>query len=416
MRSTRSRKLSLESLERRALLTTFFVDGAAAGGGDGSAEAPFVTIQEGVDAAAGHEGADTVKVHAGTYQEHLQINDTDGLRIEGLPAATIESPDSEDNVISILAGDVTLQKLTIQNGRNGIEATGNSLRLHDVNVQFSEGILIPDPDDPGDTIAVGGHGVIATEMESVEVLGGNYSHNGDFEDMHGILVERVEDVRLTNVTATENGQHGVDANRIGTLTVVGGTYVHNLDGDGIHVDRTDTLVILGGVYSDNDGDGIDLRRTDDARISGVTVERNGNEGIEVDDTGTLRVVGSTVVGNAEDGLDIDDTAFIYLIGVRSMNNGFDDPDDPGSGLQVEAEDDLDTELLLVVGSVFSGNAADGIQISEPDDDKRVLRVDLRAVTVSDNAESGLDIDISGTFNASAVTSTNNGEDDSIITG
>lgn len=126
------------------------------------------------------------------------------------------------------------------------------------------------------------------------------------------------------------------------------------------------------------------------------------------------VIGSEFHENDEDGIDMDDIQNILLIGVSSIGNGFDDPDDPGSGLQIEAEDDNDTHSSIIVGSTFSGNAADGILIVE--EDTKVLSVSLTAVTVNENQESGLDISISGELNARAVRSENNGEADNITTG
>lgn len=406
-RASRSRTLNLEALERRALLTTFFVDDTAGAGGDGAANSPFDTIQEGVDAAAAQGGADTVVIRPGNYVEKVVIHDPDALTLNGMNGAVIQAPDSLDDVITILAGDVTMHTLTVQGGKNGIVATGSSLTLLHVKARFNE-----DPDLNDDV--EDGNGVVATGLDEVTITGGDYSHNGNAEQQHGIRIETVERVRLTNVTAKENGQHGLFANRVGTLEVIGGTYDFNLDGDGIHVDRTGSLRVSGGTFSDNDGDGIDIRRTDFTEVNGAQVNRNGNEGIEVDDSGTIRVVGSTFLQNAEEGLDIDDTIEIILVGVLSSGNGFDDPDDPGSGLQIEAEEDNVTESVLITGSTFSGNAADGIQVVEFD--SQVLQIELRAVTVTDNVESGLDIVISGQLDMIAVKSSGNGQEDIVVTG
>ena len=405
--ATQTRKLKIETLERRSMLTTFFVDGAAVEPGDGSPNSPFATIQEGIDAAAEHGGADSVVIRPGNYVEKVQIDDPHALTLRGINGPVVQAPDALDDVISMLSGDVTIQSLTVEGGKNGIVATGDTLTLINVNSQFNED---PDLEDGVED----GNGVVATDLNKVTITGGNYSNNGNEEDQHGIRIDTVVELRLNNVTAQENGQHGLDANRIGTLEVIHGTFDNNLDGDGIHVDRTGSLRVVGGTFSDNDGDGIDVRRTDSTEVAGAQVNRNGNEGLEVDDSGTVKVNGSTFLQNDEEGLDIDDTVEIILIGVRSNGDGFEDPDDPGSGLQIEAQDDNDTQSVLIIGSNFSGNAADGILVVE--EEGVVFRIELRAVAVTDNVESGLDIVISGELDARAVTSVDNGGEDNIVTG
>ncbi len=74
----------LEPLEPRLLLDAWYVDAAAAEGGDGTTPATaFQTIQAGIDAAG---GADTVHVAAGSYAEDLAIDV--GVEVIGADAAT----------------------------------------------------------------------------------------------------------------------------------------------------------------------------------------------------------------------------------------------------------------------------------------------------------------------------------------
>ncbi len=63
--------------------STFFVEQAAAEGGDGSQAAPFASIQAGLD-AAGDAGGGMVAVAAGTYPEPLELGPAhDGVRLAG---------------------------------------------------------------------------------------------------------------------------------------------------------------------------------------------------------------------------------------------------------------------------------------------------------------------------------------------
>lgn len=73
---------------------TVYVDAAAAAGGDGSAGAPFRTVQEGVDAAG--PGVDVV-VRAGIYREEVRVRSggEEGafLRVVGEPGAVLDGTD-----------------------------------------------------------------------------------------------------------------------------------------------------------------------------------------------------------------------------------------------------------------------------------------------------------------------------------
>ena len=66
-------KPRFESLEQRAMLTTFFVDGAAAAGGTGGPSDPFDTIQGAIVAAEASGGPDSVNISPGVYEENLVI-------------------------------------------------------------------------------------------------------------------------------------------------------------------------------------------------------------------------------------------------------------------------------------------------------------------------------------------------------
>lgn len=98
--------VGLELLEQRLLLAAWYVDAAAAPGGDGTTlGTAFQTIQAGIDAAA---NTDTVNVADGTYTEDLVIAKT-GLQLLSADGAGTTTIDLVDGVgISIQANAVNL--------------------------------------------------------------------------------------------------------------------------------------------------------------------------------------------------------------------------------------------------------------------------------------------------------------------
>jgi len=67
-------------------MATIFVDANAASGGNGTAGAPFQTIQDAVNAAA---NGDTIEVAAGTYREQVTVSGLDDLTINGQGDSTV---------------------------------------------------------------------------------------------------------------------------------------------------------------------------------------------------------------------------------------------------------------------------------------------------------------------------------------
>jgi len=95
---------------------TVYVDASYPGIGDGSATMPFVTIQEGIDAAA--DGA-IVAVAAGVYVEALQI--AKPMRLWGkCPAeVAIEGPEGMD-AVTVSTGGVELHDIAVTGGEVGV--------------------------------------------------------------------------------------------------------------------------------------------------------------------------------------------------------------------------------------------------------------------------------------------------------
>jgi hypothetical protein len=119
--------LTCPALSMPAAAGTVFVD-AAASGGDGSRTAPFATVAQAL-ASAGQNGV--IYVAAGTYREHLEIDDKNltlyggfaagfGARSDGC-ATILEAPSASDTVLeaSPEVRSFGLDGVTVQRGARG---------------------------------------------------------------------------------------------------------------------------------------------------------------------------------------------------------------------------------------------------------------------------------------------------------
>ncbi len=115
-----------------------FVDAAAADGGDGSQEAPFTNIQQGLDAGTG-----MVAVAAGTYVENLTLGDAqDGVILAGrcFEMVTVDGSGSSDHEATILAEGAaesgwTVSGLSVTGGAEyGVSLMSGALSLSDCDV------------------------------------------------------------------------------------------------------------------------------------------------------------------------------------------------------------------------------------------------------------------------------------------
>ena len=110
MLTQRTSGLKVEPLECRRVLTTFFVDGAADPGGDGSEASPFDTIQAAVDAAADADGADEISLAPGVYVENVDAEEVGDLTILG-NGSTVTAADPDERTIDIdESGDIAVHQ------------------------------------------------------------------------------------------------------------------------------------------------------------------------------------------------------------------------------------------------------------------------------------------------------------------
>ncbi len=98
---------------------------------DGSAEYPYQTIRDGVNASS---DGDTVFVYSGTYYENLVIDTS--ITIQGQDRnSTLSNGSGHEDVICVIADDVNISRFTIEYcGRNYMEDAGIDVQSSKNNV------------------------------------------------------------------------------------------------------------------------------------------------------------------------------------------------------------------------------------------------------------------------------------------
>lgn len=334
------KRLRVESLESRRVLTTFFVDGAAADGGDGSEASPFNTIQAAAVAAATADGGDTISLSPGDYVENVTIEDSGDLTILG-NGSTVESAGAEDHTIDIdESGNIAIHDLTISGAdEDGLHVRDStSLTLNHVTLKNN-----------------GDEGLDSDGVDDISLSHVNVASN----DGRGIQIEDADDISIDHATIHGNGHRGIEIESAGDVELSKLNISGDGTRDGVKVEDADNLTVSDSRFIGND-DGLDLELIAGAIvIDHVVANGNSDEGLEVDDSGSITVTNSVFKNNFEAGLDMDDVGSVFVDRVTATHNG-------EHGLQIESEDDEDEfsviASVVISNSVFSNNVGDGIQI------------------------------------------------------
>jgi hypothetical protein len=373
--------------------TMFFVDGDQGNNANTgrSAADPFATIQRAIDAAAAQPGPDRIQIAPGQYLENLAISDTDGLTLSGASDVIVVAANPSKDVIKITWGDVSISDLTITGGSKGITPTGStdkpvSLSLRDVIVT-----------------ANAGDGVRPTNVGTVRASHCTFLGNTGT----GIKVQIADSVTVSDCVFEANTGRGLRAEDARSVIVSHCQFLNNNDDAmkavTVLLDRTEASFSASDTTIAGSGDdGIDLEAVGDIRLVNLTIDDSTDDGVAIDNGVAVSVIGGTYSNNPGDGLDMDDTQSIRLVDVVSTGN-------LTSGFQVTAEADFNVESVSIVGSEFTNNGLYGIWMREA---ATVLQqASLTSVTATGNADSGLNLSVSGAVKLSAVTSENNGAPD-----
>ena len=308
----RTRKsVRAESLESRTLLSTFYVNGISGTVQDGSPEAPFSTIRQGIEAALQNPGDDEVVIlPRATAPYTTPIAIVPGFSDLQVPGYSVfngdltirgggDSPD--DVVIDTSVGDgiyvdapigVTIRNLTInQSGRHGILYRSQQPltveNVHIANHTNGTGIIVQGADiTVRDSLLVNnfqgiwggigtfsGTGLVTAAPGNVTVEN-TVSRNNI--NMGAFLRDATGAIDFTNFTSTQNGMHGVwmTASASASLAVTGGTFSGNVQ-SGMTIENTGAVSINGATVSHNGRNGIVSTLNLSLAVDGTTVEENG---------------------------------------------------------------------------------------------------------------------------------------------
>jgi hypothetical protein len=284
---------------------TVFVDGAAAEGGDGSATAPFTSIQAAADAASS-AGGGLVAVAAGTYSEGVILESHHagivlagrcadlvtldasvggagdaGLTIDtraGLLEVSGMTVDGSNYMgVFIVSGDVTLRELTIT------ENAYTGLYIMSAFIGSSSSVLVEDCEIAQNTAAGVNIESNAAAVIMRRVLVRDSQRGGINQPGVGIGVVTGATLLLESSELARNRAEGLLLRDQGTVVQVSDTLIH------------DTLPGDGGVF----GYGIQASGGASLSVEGCEIAQNTHAGVTVVEAGTEALIRDTLIRDTQ---------------------------------------------------------------------------------------------------------------------
>ena len=293
---------------------TVYVDASGPDVGDGSEEAPYRVIQEGLD-AAGEGGSGTVVVAAGTYVENLLLTgDHDGVhlagRCRGLVMLDASGGEEDESGIRADGGVFSTEEWTVSGvtvagaPQGGIWLTGGSLFVLATSLaqnRFLGALAVGDSSD--------------IFMDDVGIFDTKPSQSGTYG--RGIEVEHGAHLEASSCVVERNTEVGIFATNGGTVVVLGNVEVRDTQplpngtsGRGISVQagarlEASSCVADGnaeaGIYAGEAGTEVVLQEVE---VRNTVPRTNGTEGmgIVVEAGARLEASSCVVAGNTKTGI------------------------------------------------------------------------------------------------------------------
>ncbi|WP_442510886.1 right-handed parallel beta-helix repeat-containing protein [Novipirellula sp. SH528] len=316
-RKYRRRLLKAESLEKRMVLTTYFVDADFVNSqNDGTEENPFASINRAVVAARRNAGDDEIVVapRADGLRYDSQIsfanigNDDGAILIRGATGEATDVVLTSGNGNSFLINaplDITIRDLTIE------DTYLAAVRVTSPANVLLENIRVDGPQDRSGVVHQSGnmvirdslfenlyHGIFSAELResgnSSPIIG--YPGSLTVEDVtttnnaiFGILTRNaLGDVNLDNVTATGNGFSGIRVFQQESITISNAVLTSNAD-HGLSMQDTANALVAGGTFSDNGMSGLSASTSPKLVIAGGLFDNNGEHGIRIENADGLTI-------------------------------------------------------------------------------------------------------------------------------
>ncbi len=369
-----TRRLSLQSLETRRVLATFFVGNLSDTGGgicnaDDPGGAPSCDLRSAISAAAFSPGNDTISLATGQYNLAAQfgpgnteatlivddVAELDFVRTGNLPGDVVVNGDGVDRVFDLFNAQATVRfnDLTILGGRTsafdtvggaGIFASTTPVVLNNVVMRDNRAGSQPSNILPGGAIATSGTLTIVDsrfEDNFATGSGGAVAILPPTGPPAGPVVASITNTVFISNVASQSG--GAIENDGGNLTLnsvtIGGSLINDgnsagIDGGGLHATGASTVTINGGTITGNtaaaEGGGVwnaagtlnlagAMISNNTAQSAGADSDAQGGGGL-FNDGGTVNVSGTSMfTGNVA--LDPDGAATNDDGGGAVFNNG-----------------------------------------------------------------------------------------------
>lgn len=320
---------------------TFLVASSGSDENDGSAEAPWATIQHAVDSVS---PGDTILIQSGSYT---------GARIErsGVPDGWITLASAPGATVRIDAPGPANKR-------------GSNLEFEtwegDGTVAYwlVEGLEVAEAPQWGIDI----RGSDETHSHHF-VVRGNRVHSNGWEDVKsGIFMAFVDDVLVEDNESYDNGEHGVYLSNSGDRFVVRGNYLHGNARCGLHINGD----------LEQGGDGI----ISDGVVEGNVITDNGEEGcagINLDGVTDAIVRNNLIYGNHAGGIAIfQENGAVCSQDIQVLNNTIVQAEDGRWAIYVSDADCINNTIfnnIIVTYHEWRGSiviAATGIEGFESD--------------------------------------------------
>jgi hypothetical protein len=310
-----------------------------------AAASPAVAAEISVDCDAGQSLAaalgqaipgDTIHVR-GTCRETVTIR-SDGLTIDGGGEAALEAASSAEDVVTIPgARGITMKRLTVRNGREGILATdGATLVLEGVTVERNRSHGVEFLGALGDLRQVrsrenGRAGVIAARNSQLDLTDATLTEN-----LTGLVLYSNATARLFgSAVANRNRTQGISVGLGASLFAIGASVEASHNGaEGVFMLQGGNVQQIGGALkaAQNDTDGILLQQgsrlllgIEEFGVPGTAeTSGNGRSGLRAIDASaitTSRIMPLASHDNARSGLHLEDGSSATIGGATIRGNG-----------------------------------------------------------------------------------------------